>query len=217
MGKQIMAFPAREGRTNDVYFEQCHHWIDDGAQYRDKLQYRNDQPEKKKGFLPGDFKRRDEFSSDFRTRQYREQLQGEAKHARKMVQMINAQVKGTGGGYSSGRAQGEDVPLRRRVRGLRHEVVGLQQGGAGHVQPDSSGVQQGLRDDADHLADAAPAPDRVRQAPVRPQAGRQGYVLPEDQRVSEHEGVRQPSVKKNTAVRSEASLAACTRKSCNEN
>ena len=100
MGKQIMTFPAREGRTNDVYFEQCHHWIDDGAQYRDKLQYRHHQPEKKKGFLTGDFKRRDEFSSDFRTRQYREQLQGEAKHARKMVQMLNAQVKD----------QGEDIP-----------------------------------------------------------------------------------------------------------
>ena len=62
-----------------------------GETYADRLLYRETQPEKKKGFLTGDFKRRDEFSSDFRTRQYREQLKGEEKYSKKMLQLMAEQ------------------------------------------------------------------------------------------------------------------------------
>ncbi len=42
-----------------------------GAKYTDRLKYQETQPTHKKGFLTGDFSRRDEFSMTFRTEQYR--------------------------------------------------------------------------------------------------------------------------------------------------
>ena len=52
----------------------------EGVQYKDRLMYKDTQKEKKKGFMSADFSRRDEFSMDFRTEQYREALKMEAKH-----------------------------------------------------------------------------------------------------------------------------------------
>ena len=81
-GKQMMTQPSKQGKTTDVYFDKKHHWVSDGDEYVDRLKYRETQKEKKKGFLSGDFKRRDEYSMVFRTEQYREQLDGEDKLAK---------------------------------------------------------------------------------------------------------------------------------------
>jgi hypothetical protein len=64
----------------DVYLDKSHKWVMEGVQFKDKLMYKDTQKEKKKGFLTGDFSRRDEFSMDFRTEQYREALKMESKH-----------------------------------------------------------------------------------------------------------------------------------------
>lgn len=72
--KQLMTTRLKEGKTNDVFFEKKHNWIADGDKFKDRLMYQDQQKEKKKGFLSGDFKRRDEFSMMFRMEQYREQL-----------------------------------------------------------------------------------------------------------------------------------------------
>ena len=45
-----------------------------GDHFKDVLSYRDEQKEKKKGFLSGDFKRRDEYTKTVRVEQYREQL-----------------------------------------------------------------------------------------------------------------------------------------------
>lgn len=89
-GKQFAGQPPKEGRTTDVYFEKKHPWLADGDKYVDKLRYKDVQPVKMKGFLSGDFKRRDEFSNTVRTLQYREQLKGEEKQAKKQLEMIAA-------------------------------------------------------------------------------------------------------------------------------
>lgn len=89
-GKQFTNVPPKEGRTTDVYFEKKHPWLSDGDKYVDKLRYKDTQTEKKKGFLSADFKRRDEFSNTVRTSQYREQLKGEEKQAKKQLEMIAA-------------------------------------------------------------------------------------------------------------------------------
>ena len=81
-GKQMMTHPSKAGKTSDVYFDKKHHWVSDGDEYVDRLKYRETQKEKRKGFLSGDFKRRDEYSMVFRTEQYREQLKGEDKLAK---------------------------------------------------------------------------------------------------------------------------------------
>ena len=47
----------------------------------DRLKYAEVQSEKKAGFGTSDFSRRDEFSMDFRTEQYREALKSENRHA----------------------------------------------------------------------------------------------------------------------------------------
>ena len=55
--------------------------------YVDKQRYAESQPpeNKKKGFLTSDFSRRDEFSKDFATNQYRERLKMEAKYTNKAI------------------------------------------------------------------------------------------------------------------------------------
>jgi len=64
----------------EVYLDNTHKWVSEGVEYQDKIMYKDLQKEKKKGFLTGDFKRRDEFSLNFTTEQYRERLKQEAKH-----------------------------------------------------------------------------------------------------------------------------------------
>ena len=81
----MMTQPSKNGKTTEVYFDKKHHWVSDGDEYVDRLKYRETQKEKKKGFLSGDFKRRDEYSMVFRTEQYREQLKGEDKLAKETL------------------------------------------------------------------------------------------------------------------------------------
>ncbi len=80
-----MTQPSKNGKTTEVYFDKKHHWVSDGDEYVDRLKYRETQKEKRKGFLSGDFKRRDEYSMVFRTEQYREQLKGEDKLAKETL------------------------------------------------------------------------------------------------------------------------------------
>ena len=75
--KQFQTNPAKIGNTPDVFFEKKHTWISDGDTFKDSLTYRDQKQEKKKGFLTGDFMRRDEFCGTFRVAQYREQLKQE--------------------------------------------------------------------------------------------------------------------------------------------
>jgi len=78
----MMTNPPKKGDTTDVYFEKAHHWISNGDVFSDRTMYKDTQPEKKKGFSSGDYKRRDEFSNSTRTEQYREQLIGEQKYGK---------------------------------------------------------------------------------------------------------------------------------------
>lgn len=84
LGKQFLTNPPKEGlngaKIPEVYLERSHKWVADGVNYTDKIWYKNLQKEKKKGFLTGDFKRRDEFMLNITTEQYREQLKNEYKH-----------------------------------------------------------------------------------------------------------------------------------------
>mmetsp|Transcript_14072 Transcript_14072/g.44776 ORF Transcript_14072/g.44776 Transcript_14072/m.44776 type:complete len:155 (-) Transcript_14072:227-691(-) len=56
--------------------------------------YSDQQKEKKKGFLSGDFKRRDEFSNTIRVNQFREQLSREGKHSKRTIEMMAALMGG---------------------------------------------------------------------------------------------------------------------------
>eukprot|EP00217_Crustomastix_stigmatica_P004719 CAMPEP_0183790436 /NCGR_PEP_ID=MMETSP0803_2-20130417/1065_1 /TAXON_ID=195967 /ORGANISM="Crustomastix stigmata, Strain CCMP3273" /LENGTH=253 /DNA_ID=CAMNT_0026034659 /DNA_START=94 /DNA_END=852 /DNA_ORIENTATION=+ len=80
-GKHFQTNPGKQGlggaKVPDVYLQKEHKWVLQGVPYADKIRYATMQPEKKKGFLTGDFKRRDEFSLNFTTEQYRERLKGE--------------------------------------------------------------------------------------------------------------------------------------------
>jgi len=82
--KQFMTNPPKMGtggaKVPEVYLERTHKWVQDGVNYVDKIWYKDHQKEKKKGFLTGDFKRRDEFSLNYTTEQYRERLQNEYRH-----------------------------------------------------------------------------------------------------------------------------------------
>mmetsp|Transcript_1939 Transcript_1939/g.6780 ORF Transcript_1939/g.6780 Transcript_1939/m.6780 type:complete len:239 (+) Transcript_1939:151-867(+) len=86
-GKQIMTNPPKMGKTVDVYFQKEHPWISDKSNFEDRLMYSQLQKEKKKGFLSGDFKRRDEYTAVFRVNQYREQLAQEASWNKKALQV----------------------------------------------------------------------------------------------------------------------------------
>lgn len=87
-GKQMMTQPGKQGKTSDVHFDKKHNWVSDGDEYVDRLKYRETQKEKRKGFLSGDFKRRDEYSMVFRTEQYREQLKGEEELSRRALEAV---------------------------------------------------------------------------------------------------------------------------------
>jgi hypothetical protein len=77
--------PPKEGvlgsKHPDVYLDKQHAWLSEGVPYVDRLKYAEVQSEKKAGFGTSDFSRRDEFSMDFRTEQYREALKSENRHA----------------------------------------------------------------------------------------------------------------------------------------
>lgn len=84
-GKQMITNPPKEGlhgaKHPDVYLDKLHPWIAEGVPYVDRIKYAEVQSEKKAGFGTSDFSRRDEFSMDFRTEQYREALKSETRHA----------------------------------------------------------------------------------------------------------------------------------------
>jgi hypothetical protein len=86
-GKQIITNPPKEGKGIEVYFEKKHPWLFDGEKYIDKQLYIHKQKEKKKGFMTGDFMKRDEFSNTIRTGQYRELLKLEVKHRQRALAM----------------------------------------------------------------------------------------------------------------------------------
>lgn len=87
-GKQFITNPSKTGRHPTSYFDPAHKWVFDGVTYVDKQRYAEVQLEKKKGFLSSDFSRRDEFSKDFATNQYRERLKMEAKHTKHGMEAI---------------------------------------------------------------------------------------------------------------------------------
>jgi hypothetical protein len=64
-------------------------YVAQGDHYTDKMSYAKTQKEKKKGFLTGDFRRRDEFSNTLRTLQYRELLELEDKHRKKATENMS--------------------------------------------------------------------------------------------------------------------------------
>lgn len=84
-GRQMITNPPKEGvlgsKHPDVYLDKQHAWLSEGVPYVDRLKYAEVQSEKKAGFGTSDFSRRDEFSMDFRTEQYREALKSENRHA----------------------------------------------------------------------------------------------------------------------------------------
>lgn len=87
--KQFMTNPPKQGvagaKVPEVYLDRKHKWVEDGAVFNDKIWYKDLQKDKKKGFLTGDFKRRDEFSLNFTTEQYRERLKNEYRHQNSQV------------------------------------------------------------------------------------------------------------------------------------
>jgi len=93
--KQFLTNPPKMGimgsKLPDVYLERKHMWVSEGDTYKDKIWYKDQQKEKKKGFLTGDFKRRDEFSLNFTTEQYREQLVSENKFNKDRLSTLQAQ------------------------------------------------------------------------------------------------------------------------------
>lgn len=88
-GKQMTTNPGKHGAVPEVYFDKKFPWISDGDHYTDKMSYAKTQKEKKKGFLTGDFRRRDEFSNTLRTLQYRELLELEDKHRKKVMENMS--------------------------------------------------------------------------------------------------------------------------------
>ena len=64
----------------DVYLDKKHPWLGEGVPYVDRIKYAETQKEKKRGFGTSDFSKRDEFSMDFRTNQYKEALKSENRH-----------------------------------------------------------------------------------------------------------------------------------------
>ncbi|EFJ04888.1 hypothetical protein SELMODRAFT_431994 [Selaginella moellendorffii] len=91
-GKHMVTNPAKKGKTVDVYFQKEHPWVSDGDPYKDRMGYRELQPEKYKGFLSSDFTKRDEFSNTMRTNQYREMLEVDNKHSKKTLAAMTEQI-----------------------------------------------------------------------------------------------------------------------------
>jgi len=110
--------PAKEGHNTDVYFEKKWSWISDGDKFSDRLRYADVQKEKKKGFLSGDFKRRDEFSNTIRTEQYRELLSQEADHAKKALEVVAS-------AYDDGELEAGETPqeAKRRMHRQMYDTV----------------------------------------------------------------------------------------------
>lgn len=82
-GKQFVTNPPKQGRVPEAYLQKEYPWISDTDKYVDRMGYKALQPEKKKGFNIGDFRRRDEFTQNFRQEQYREFVKSEQQSCQK--------------------------------------------------------------------------------------------------------------------------------------
>jgi len=114
--KQFLTNPPKQGvmgaKVPEVYLDNTHKWVSEGVPYVDKLMYKDTQKEKKKGFLTGGFKRRDEFSLNFTTEQYRERLTQEGKHTanstaaafKEMQAAMEAELAASGSGASAAKS-----------------------------------------------------------------------------------------------------------------
>jgi hypothetical protein len=94
-----------------VYLDKKFTYLNDQEPYVDRIKYAETQKEKKLGFGTSDFSKRDEFSMDFRTEQYREALKSENRHTAaataKAYQEMQAAMEAelaAGGGASTAEA-----------------------------------------------------------------------------------------------------------------
>ena len=78
-----------------------------GDVFIDRTRYMDSQKEKKKGFLTGDFHRRDEFANTVRTEQYREQLKSENNAAKAVMDELKVRRDGGSGRRPGTRDEGE--------------------------------------------------------------------------------------------------------------
>lgn len=140
--KQFTTIPPKEGNTNEVYFEKRHTWISQGDKYVDRVKYAETQTEKKKGFLTSDFSKKDEFSYNFRTNQWREQLATEGKFSKKALDMLTA----TEGGII------EEAPEDPANESLLYDLV---------FQKDDPGFSGASKTHRDTMNKTRLAPERV--------------------------------------------------------
>ncbi len=118
--------PPKEGlygaKHPDVYLDKLHPWIGEGEPYVDRIKYAEVQAEKKAGFGTSDFSRRDEFSMDFRSEQYREALKSETRHAgeatKKAYLEMQRAIEASGGGRGDVADEVETTETLARKRKL---------------------------------------------------------------------------------------------------
>lgn len=101
-GKQFLSNPTRSGtygsKLPEVYLEKKHPYVSYNDPYQDRVSYAAKAKEeegkvpeksrkytKKKGFWTSDFPRRDEFTLNITTEQYRERLAQEGKYAKHSI------------------------------------------------------------------------------------------------------------------------------------
>jgi len=118
-GRQMITNPPKEGlhgaKHPDVYLDKTHAWIAEGVPYVDRITYAEAQREKKSGFGTSDFSRRDEFTMDFRTEQYREALKSETRRASEATnRACEAIRRATTEAASDEDDDSEEARLRRR-------------------------------------------------------------------------------------------------------
>mmetsp|Transcript_18215 Transcript_18215/g.21862 ORF Transcript_18215/g.21862 Transcript_18215/m.21862 type:complete len:240 (-) Transcript_18215:92-811(-) len=82
-GKAFSTNPVKLGTLPEVYLEKKYNWVSDGDKFSDAIGYSKLQPEKKKGFNSGDFRRKDEFTRNIRSEQHREALKSELASTKK--------------------------------------------------------------------------------------------------------------------------------------
>ena len=121
-GRQMITNPPKEGllgsKHPDVYLDKQHAWLSEGVPYVDRLKYAEVQSEKKAGFGTSDFSRRDEFSMDFRTEQYREALKSENRHASEATKRAYLEMRAAmeAAGQSADGDGDDDVARREEER-----------------------------------------------------------------------------------------------------
>jgi hypothetical protein len=81
------ASPATSPALTALTHGRGRRYLTQGEKFIDRTMYLKTQKEKKKGFMTGDFSKRDEFSNTTRTGQYRELLKLEVKHRQRQVAM----------------------------------------------------------------------------------------------------------------------------------